>query len=276
MSIISPITSNIARAITSDVIAGSLTQRVQRIYSGGLAGLMYDMTLAANLFQDSARTIPVSAVSDPIGSATDLSGNNLHASIGTDSKRPIFNNYATFDGTDDALSVASLNLSSTDKITIVALLYWNTVTPTATIAEFSAAVGVGNPGSFAMQVEGNPYPLRVRLAGNSAVAIRTETTPIPAVPRASVITISLDIAGADIASEIGVRVNGAAAPLVSTGVTAGGGNFGSYAFHLAMRAAATLPWPGRIYRYAIFGKTLSSPETSLAEAWAGEPIGFIK
>lgn len=65
---------------------------------------MYDMTNPANLFQDTAGTIPVTSPLDPIGRVVDLTGNGFHQLQATATARPLWNDGAHFDGIDDLMS----------------------------------------------------------------------------------------------------------------------------------------------------------------------------
>lgn len=69
-------------------------------------GLLLDPSDFGNLYQDVARTTPVTADSDPVGSSSDLSGNNRHLSVfgGTASRRPLASDGGVqFDATNDCL-----------------------------------------------------------------------------------------------------------------------------------------------------------------------------
>lgn len=127
----------------------SLTDQVKALfttYSAG--GGMWRFDSAAYLWQNSAGTTPVTASSDPVGYALDLSGNGNHLLQSTSGARPLFNgNGITPDGTNDFMSV-SLNLSAYDKIT-AALGYTKVDDTVAVVLEHSANV-TSNAGAFSM------------------------------------------------------------------------------------------------------------------------------
>ena len=78
-------------------------------------GVWYDPSDMSTMFQDSAGTIPVTAVGQPVGKVLDKSGNNYHATQPITAARPtlvqINGLYAlSFDGIDDYLNLPYLGL----------------------------------------------------------------------------------------------------------------------------------------------------------------------
>lgn len=71
---------------------GSLTlaQRVSAMFSRGEPGAWYDPSDLSTLFQDSAGTVPVTAVEQPVGLMLDKSGRGNHATQATTTKRPVY------------------------------------------------------------------------------------------------------------------------------------------------------------------------------------------
>mgnify|MGYP000210915045 CR=1 FL=1 len=70
---------------------GSLTlaQRVSAMFSRGEPGAWYDPSDMSTLWQDSAGTVPVTAVEQPVGRILDKSGRGNHATQVTTTKRPV-------------------------------------------------------------------------------------------------------------------------------------------------------------------------------------------
>lgn len=60
------------------------------LFMGNAQGFWLDFTDMSTMFQDSAGTIPVTALGDPVGLVRDKSGNGYDASITTASARPTF------------------------------------------------------------------------------------------------------------------------------------------------------------------------------------------
>ena len=60
------------------------------MFASGEQGAWYDPNNLSTLFQDSAFTVPVTAVEQPVGGVLDLSGRGNHASMATTTKRSIY------------------------------------------------------------------------------------------------------------------------------------------------------------------------------------------
>lgn len=95
-----------------------------------ISGLVawYDFSDITTLFQDSARTTPVTADADPIGGVTDKSGSANHLGQGTASKRPTYKtaiqnskSVGRFDGSDDYLSISPAIAIASVKTVLVAV-----------------------------------------------------------------------------------------------------------------------------------------------------------
>lgn len=85
-------------------------------FTGAVAGAYYDVSVIGSLWQDSARTTPVTASGDPVGAIDDLSGNGNHLTQSTAGNRPTYRTnggaggdkpYLDFDGTNDRMVTAS-------------------------------------------------------------------------------------------------------------------------------------------------------------------------
>lgn len=94
-----------------------------------IAGLVawYDFSDLTTLFQDDARTTPVTSDGDPIGGVTDKSGNGYHLSRSTASEKPTYKtnsqngkSVARYDGSDDTLLNGSVPLAQPTTIIFVA------------------------------------------------------------------------------------------------------------------------------------------------------------
>jgi hypothetical protein len=77
------------------------------LFKNGEQGALY-LPKPTNLFQDAARTIPVTANGDPMGGITDLSGNGNHATQTVSARRPVYRSLPDrlmLDKVDDAIVV---------------------------------------------------------------------------------------------------------------------------------------------------------------------------
>ena len=109
-------------------------------------GVWYDPSDMSTMFQDSAGTIPVTAVGQPVGKVLDKSGNNYHATQPITAARPtlvqINGLYAlSFDGIDDYLNLPYLGLYANGSTSIIAALDSRTqATNAALVSERNSTV----------------------------------------------------------------------------------------------------------------------------------------
>ena len=89
-------------------------QVIAALYSGGRRGFLLDFSDKSTLFQDDAESSPVTAVSQQIAVARDISGNGLHFRQTTAGARALYQEdsaigYARGDGTDDFMETVATN-----------------------------------------------------------------------------------------------------------------------------------------------------------------------
>lgn len=262
------IVRGITRSIVGPWATGSAdrTAAVQALFTGGHKGVMYDLTDASNLYQDSARTTLVTAFGDPIGSVTDLSGNAAHASQITTASKPLWQGYGSLDGVDDGWSTAAIDFTTTAAMTVVVGMR-ALAGGTPLLVELSAAADSNN-GAF--------YLTRPNATGNQLTQLRG--TSLARLDSAGytgdqVTTVQYNIAGATGADEIVTRRNGAALAGTFAAQPAGTGNFGNYALYIGRRGGSTLPFTGHIYRMIVIGRALTASELAKAEQWCAAPAG---
>ena len=86
------------------------------LFADGKQGVFYDPSKLSSLWQNAARTIPVTADGDPVGCMDDLSGNSNHATQSVSVARPIYKtdgilHWLQFDGVDDYLKIKAFQSS---------------------------------------------------------------------------------------------------------------------------------------------------------------------
>ena len=74
---------------TSGLPQGVLTPMGDLLFAASEPGAWYDPSDLSTLFQDSAGTVPVTAVEQPVGRILDKSGRGNHATQATTTKRPV-------------------------------------------------------------------------------------------------------------------------------------------------------------------------------------------
>lgn len=234
--------------------------------------LWLDPSDTATRFQDYAGTSLVTADGQAFARLNDKSGAGNHIGQSVAGVTPVWKTDGTLswaqpDGVDDFWqSLAPLDLSTTDKITVIAGVRKTTDANLQMVAEFSANAGstagtfwiLGGDGSVGAtgwhaRAGGTTRPL---LRANSAAA-----------PISAVLTLADNIAGP---SEV-FRVNGTV--IASTGSTQGTGNFSSAPLYLLSRSGGALPSSVYLYGLMIFGRLLTADELSLCERYMAQKSG---
>jgi hypothetical protein len=236
----------------------SFASTVAALYSGGVPGAAFDFTDQTKLFQLSNGTTAVTADADPIGYATDLSGNGKHATQATVNNRPLYKvgtPRALFDGSNDILSTAAIDFTGTDKMTVVAnIILLSDVTSVP--IEISADANANN-GAFclfrSLGGAGDISPL----ARNTASGYRSKNGA--SAPYSAVLTLQYDLAAATVANMVRMRIDGVQATFDNTQGTSTPGAFGTHALNIGSRVAA-FPSNCAIKRLVVIGRTLTDAE----------------
>ena len=184
--------------------------------------------------------------------------------------------YLFFDGIDDSMyTPANLNLSGTDKVTVFAGVRKLSDAAVGVISELSSSAGSGsNPGTFILHTQTSPVGYRYAAgSGASGAAFATDDVSTFTSPISNVITGTSDFAGATIANEIGVRVNGVV-PTQSIAGTVSTGNFGTYPLFIGARNNANLWFNGHLHSLIIAGSAVSAGNISATEQWVAGKTGI--
>lgn len=235
-------------------------------FSGGSPGVAYDFTDLSTMRQDIAGTVAVTAVGQSVGWVRDLSrasGNHLIAPA--DIRRGVIGTSANgkfhlaCDGTRAYATVASLDLSAVNRVTIVyAVQALNN--SDGIISELSNNYN-SNTASFATsRTSASEFNLGSRGSGSP----RLVTTDVVGSPALAVI-----VAHADISAPI-VQISRNGGTAVSNSSTQGTGNYGSYVLNVGARNAAspTFPFTGHLSRLAVIGGPVSAGTLAEMVAWA--------
>lgn len=251
----------VTRAVTDPALGGWTPNAA---FFAGTPGVAFDLTDMGTLYQDSGRTTLVSATGQPIGSATDLSGNGKHATQATTAQKPAYQGYASLDGVDDGLVTPALALSGTDAITVVASIRKSSDAATGIVLELTGNSGINAAFAlFAPVGAAATFGWRSRGTADSLA-----TSPASyAAPTTVVLTGSGDIS----ADTCALRVNGAQA--VAQANDQGTGNYAADVLFIGRRNGASSPFNGRLYRILVIGRALTADEISRAERWCAQPAG---
>ena len=178
--------------------------------------------------------------------------------------------YLDFDGSNDALSTASIDFSATDKVSVFAGVHKRKADSGqhGLVAETGSG---GLQGSFMLfaPTETNRY---LWSGSGSVYSPVTQAVSSTAAtynsPHTGVLTGTSNIAG-DLNE---LRINGSSIG-IKTG-DLGTGNFGNYALNVGARAGNTLNFDGRIYSLIVRGAASTDSEIASTEAWVGVKTGL--
>ena len=259
-----PLTS-ISRAV-GNILQLKYDQLIKSLFANNEQGFFYDPNDLSTMFQDSAGTVPVTAVGQPVGLIRDKSGRNNHAFQTNSTSRPILRknavtgaNYLEFDGTDDFLQTSNINFTATDKVSLFAGVRnlsdsAQIIAELSVIAEYSDGAfyfAAGNNGGtgYTSLARGSAYPSVDQKAASFTYLA----------PDQAVLSVKHDISN-DLSS---IRRNGV---IGIDGVgDKGVGNFGNYPLFIGRRAGTAFAFTGHLYGLIGIGKLVSDNETIALE-----------
>lgn len=215
------------------------------------------------------------AVGNGVATVTDTSPNAVSATQAVGLSQPIRRNNATtgfdyleFDGSDDSLSTAAIDLTGTDAVTIFAALHTVSQASAGVVAELSASAPL-NTGTFVLQspsgaaVQGISYSTR----GDAAALSVATANSVGAAPVSHVITAQSDIS-TDTAT---IRLNGIEA--ATSAADQGAGNYGNYSLFIGSRNGSSRRLNGHLYGLIVLGRAANAAEVTAVEQLFARRIG---
>jgi hypothetical protein len=155
--------------------------------------------------------------------------------------------YIKPNGSNQFMQTNSINFTTTDKMTVWQGVRKLSDAAVGIIMELSTSAGGGTSGTFVLHNQTSPVGYRYAAgSGVSGTAFATDDFSVFTAPITNVITGISNFAGATLADEISVRVNGAT-PTQSLGGTVSSGNFGNFPAFFYMRGGGSLPFNGHDY-----------------------------
>lgn len=242
------------------------------LFAAGEQGAWYDPSDLSTLFQDSAGTVPVTAVEQPVGLILDKSGRGNHAIQPTTTKRPLLKidgngkYYLRFDGIDDALYTSSINFIATDKMTVVAGVRKLSDAAPGMVVELSVDLN-SSSGSFFLLA-----PYAANTAGysyNNYGTLRAHALPPSNYP--APITNTLTALGNISGDKSILRINAQQVAILN--IDQGTGNYGNYPLFIGSRGGTSLPFNGHLGSLIIRGASSTDAEIAAAEAYVNSKIG---
>jgi hypothetical protein len=227
-------------------------------------------------FQDAAGTTPVWAHEQPLGLLLDLSGRGVHLSQPTNTvSRPLVHwadtsapACARFDGFDDWLQHAALNLTNTDEVTVVGGLRKASDASLGTFYELSSDAVANNGALYLRAPNANGLATYQTLLRGSANAFVTSPSSYSA-PHMAVLS-SIGKISTDTAI---LRVNGS--QVASSVADQGTGNYGNHAGFVGRRNGTALPFNGDFYGLTLCDRLLSASDLAELERLHGRLTGSI-
>jgi hypothetical protein len=163
-----------------------------------------------------------------------------------------------FNGVTQFLKVETLDLSSTDAVTVFAGVRKLSDVATGFLCELSDSIDV-NQGVFYVACPGANGSRKYSAAFKGTISSLAQVFSGYDAPTTNILTgigdISENVAKLRINSEV-VSVNNS---------DQGSGNYGSYPLYIGMRAGTSLPFNGELTRLTIVGKLLETPTNQRIE-----------
>jgi hypothetical protein len=259
-------------ALFAAILSGAYSP--SSLFAAGEQGAWYDPSDFSTMFQDDAGATPVTATGQAVGRILDKSGRGNHATQATLASRPILRQdasgryYLEFDGTDDSISVATLDLTGTNKISIFLGIHKASDAAASVAVEHGPNSVGANAGTFGVFAPGAAASPTFQFVNRGASTGPTATSPSTYAAPITVVLSALGDLGAPSAT---LRLN--ASQVANTTNATGGGNYTSRALNIGRRNGATVPFNGRIYSFIVRGAASSTAEIANAESWVNSKTG---
>lgn len=247
----------------------SLTAQLAAIFATVSGkGYMLRLDSAATLFQNSGGTGAVSSVSDPVGYATDLSGNGNHFTQTTAGNRLAWNGTGCdFDGAGDALTRAALDLSGRSHVYVVfagqkttgnnnACIMFHAVTPGAADGTIALWANGGSVVNFQHNARGTSPQAQARINH-------------PSDAMASSVSYWNLTVGTSLDAQLDAWHNGVA-QVIGAGSATGIGSLTTQTHYIGSNGTYHFAGKGRRYAVLATASALTAPQLATVIAWAEE------
>jgi hypothetical protein len=244
------------------------------LFASGEQGAWYDPSDFSTMFQDTAGTVPVTAVGQSVARINDKSGRGNHATQATTAARPLLEQdaggryYLRFDGVDDGMATSSINFTATDKMTLLAGVLSSSTAASGCIFALSSTP-FSTPGGARHFVNNNaggtytPGAVMSALRGTGERGIFVQS-----VTGAFVSSSIYD--GALVDNETTLRIN--TVPATSTATDSGLTAFANQPIYIGSLLTGTR-LNGRIYSLIVRGAASNTDQITAAETWVNGKTG---
>lgn len=249
------------------------------LFGAGKIGVLFDPSVLSSVWQDSARTTP-GVVGQPVGCMDDLSGSGFNATA-TGTARPTLRlntagrYYLEFDGTNNVMVTGNVNMSAEANAFATVGARKSSDATFQSIFEFGSNPGaVAGSWGIGCGTTAGDASRRTWAAYLFGSSLLLAGRGIYAQPNTKVITGLYDIAGATQATELGMRLDGAAVTPTYSGASAGTGNMGNQPFYIGNRGAGGSGFTsGRFFCAIARAGAYTASDIAIAEAWANARTG---
>ena len=228
------------------------------LFAAGEKGVWFDAGDISTLFQDSAGTVPVTTVGQPVGKWLDKSGNGNHAIQNVSASRPTYqidnegNPNVTFTKSPATqLVTPAIDFTGTPQMTTCIGIHVTDSSSAGIPIVLGSDISSVN-GSFLIGAPSSTADHSLYLRGTSTLQARVSNI----VDGDDIITGLFDISQATKELEIIPRLNFVqitGSGITWTGTDAGTGNFGNLPLYIGSNSGLTNPYGGKIYQIIVRG-----------------------
>lgn len=176
--------------------------------------------------------------------------------------------YASFDGVDDFLvTINTLDMTSTDTVTLLTALRKNSDTAVSVVAELSANANTA-AGAFYLTAP------QTAATGNYAFQSRGTASGLATAATFAAPHTAIIVAQGDISADI-TKISVNSATPVSAATDQGTGNYGNHLFYIGRRGGTSLQFNGHIYALVVVEKLASDGDVYEAEKILADRVGIL-
>lgn len=239
---------------------------VAALFAAGEQGAWYDPSDMSTMFQDTAGTVPVTAVGQPVSLIRDKSGRGNHLqAMGTPGTLRSDGVRQYVDGLADGFTTPTINMTGNGQLTVCAGIRKTTDAAIAIVAEFSGNLNTSN-GAWYIAA-----PIDPGQAGISFVAKGTNAQYLDSIGFASPIS-AVVTAQADLSTPLtNMRVNGN--QTATTAGDLGTGAFGNWQMYVGRRGSGGNTFTGRLYGLVVRGAASSPAQVAALESYMNGRTG---
>ena len=251
-------------AILGNAILGNASetfdQLIQSLFANGEQGFVYDPNDLSKMFQNNLGAVPVTDVGQSVAYIKNSGRSGNNATQSSSSRRPILRknavtgaNYLEFDGVDDFLSIDNIDLTTTNKVTVIASIRKLSDARTGVVYEFGN-VPFTSPFNL-LAPDGAAPNISFTSAGATKAKVSSDSLVAPI---SCIVSATADLA----VNKATLRVNGN--EVATTTVGQGANNYGNEVSTIGGFRSA-YKFRGHIYGLIVLGRLATDNEIASIE-----------